>query len=208
MTDPRAAPVLPLHRAPAGGVPLEERDDETLMLLAAQDHRRAFEVLARRHLGPLTGFCTKFLGSAGGGEEIAQDTLAAAWTRRARYTRGRFRVFLFTIARNRCLNRVRGERRRRTWSGPEDEALGAAVPQGDQPDQLDALLERERLRRMQEALLTLAPKLREAVLLRFDQGLPYAEIARVVRRPEVTVRSRVFHALRRLRLALPEEEIP
>lgn len=207
MPDRLAATVLPLHRAAASGAPLEERDDETLMLLAAGDHRRAFDVLARRHLGPLTGYCAKFLGTVRAGEEIAQDALVEAWTQRARYVRGRFKVFLFTIARNRCLNRLRGDRRRGAWSRPEDEARGAEAT-GDRPDQLDALLERERLRRAQEALLELAPKLREAVLLRFDLGLSYAEIARIVHRPEVTVRSRVFHAVRRLRGALAGEELP
>ncbi|HET8538476.1 MAG TPA: RNA polymerase sigma factor [Anaeromyxobacter sp.] len=207
MPDPRAAPVVPLHRHAAAGAPLEERDDETLMLLAAADHRRAFDVLARRHLGPLTGYCGKFLGTLKGGEEVALDALVEAWTRRRRYVRGRFKVFVFTIARNRCLNRLRGERRRGAWSRPADEVREGAEG-GDRPDQLDALLEGERLRRTREALLTLAPKLREALLLRFDQGLTYAEIARVVRRPEVTVRSRVFHAIRRLRAALREEEAP
>jgi RNA polymerase sigma-70 factor (ECF subfamily) len=205
MPEPRPAPVLTLHRPPSPATSIEERDDEALMVLAARDHRRAFEVLAGRHLRPLTSYCAKFLGSARAGEEVAQDALVAVWERRLRYRPSRFRVFLFTIARNRCLNRLRDERRRLAWNGPqiEDEPHDA---KGDRPDQLDALLERERQRRTREALMDLAPKLREAVLLRFDQGLDYAEIARVVGRPEVTVRSRVFHALKRLRAALAEGE--
>lgn len=205
MPDPRSAPVLTLHRPPSPATPIEARDDEALMVLAAGDHRRAFEVLAERHLRPLTGYCAKFFGSARIGEEVAQDALVAAWEQRLRYRPGRFRVFLFTIARNRCLNRLREERRRLAWSRPSlDEAPLDA--HGDRPDQLDALLEQERQRRTREALMTLAPKLREAVLLRFDQGLDYAEISRIVGRPEVTVRSRVFHALKRLRAALAEGE--
>ena len=55
---------------------------------------------------------------------------------------------------------------------------------------------------------TLPTQLREAVLLRYDHALDYAEIARVVGRPEATVRSRVFHALKRLRRTLAVEEEP
>lgn len=204
MADSRPAPVLSLHRQP-GATPLESRDDETLMLLAARGHRRAFEVLAGRHLRALTGFCAKFLGSPRSGEEVAQDALVEAWAQRRRYRPGRFRVFLFTIARNRCRNRARDDRRRQAWQGPPRDDGGIGEAQLDRPDQLDALLERERQRRAREALLELPPKLREAMLLRFDQGLDYAEISRIVGRPGVTIRSRVFHALRRLRAALAEE---
>jgi RNA polymerase sigma-70 factor, ECF subfamily len=205
MSGPRPAAIVSLPRQPSGAAPLEDRDDEALMVLAAGDHRRSFEVLVRRHLVPLTRYCAKFLGSARNGEEVAQDSLVEVWSQRGRYRPGRFRVFLFTIARNRCLNRLRDHRRRLSTDGaPFDERYDAA--QSDAPDQLDALLERERRRRAHEALMTLAPKLREAVLLRFDQGLDYAEIARIVGRPAVTVRSRVFHALNRLRAALADEE--
>jgi RNA polymerase sigma-70 factor, ECF subfamily len=198
-----------LHRAPAGSAALDACDDDSLMLLAAGDHTRAFEVLTRRHLGVLTGYCAKFLGSARAGEEVAQDALVELWTRRSRYASGRFKIFLFTIARTRCLNRLRDDRRRGARAGPWDPATdGGAEVDAGRPDQLHELLERERVRRTREALLALAPKLREALLLRFDQGLSYAEIARVVHRPEVTVRSRVFHALRKLRHALGEEALP
>jgi RNA polymerase sigma-70 factor, ECF subfamily len=203
MPDRRPAPVLQLHRGVPDAAALEARDDDALMALAAAEHRRAFEVLVQRHLGALTGFCAKFLGDGRAGEEVAQDALVEAWTRRQRYRpEGRFRVFLLAMARSRCLNRLRDDRRRHARAPGLDEAADAAGEGG----QLDDLLERERARRVRAALLELAPKLREAVLLRFDQGLDYAEIARTVGRPEVTVRSRVFHAIRQLRAAVGSEE--
>lgn len=199
-----------LDRVPGAFAALEDGDDDSLMLLASGEDVRAFELLTRRHLGVLTGYCAKFLGSARAGEEVAQDALVELWTRRSRYASGRFKVFLFTIARTRCLNRLRDDRRRGARADPRDPALEGeeGEVESHRPDQLDELLERERVRRTREALLTLAPKLREAVLLRFDQGLSYAEIARIVLRPEVTVRSRVFHALRKLRHILGEEAVP
>jgi RNA polymerase sigma-70 factor (ECF subfamily) len=50
--------------------------------------------------------------------------------------------------------------------------------------------------------------MREAVLLRFEQGLEYPEIARIVGRPESTVRSRVFLAMKTLRRDVAGEGEP
>jgi RNA polymerase sigma-70 factor, ECF subfamily len=191
------ASVIVLHGS-ASPAPLVERDDEALMALAAAEYRPAFEVLVHRYLPRLTSFCSKFVGSPRTGEELAQETLIETWARRHRYaSSGKFKTFLFTLARNRCLNHVRDEGRHRRWNA------GAGLKGRDaepaEPDQLDALLDQERRRRVREALLALPAKLREAVLLRFDQGLDYAEVARVVGRPQATVRSRVFLALKRLR---------
>jgi RNA polymerase sigma-70 factor (ECF subfamily) len=206
MSDQRPAVVLHLQRPAPEGAPLEARDDDELMALAVADHRRAFEVLAARHLGSLSSYCTKFLGSRAAGEEVAQDVLVEAWTLRHRYRAdGRFASYLVTVARLRCLNRLRGDRLR--WSRapalaepPEPRAAGC--------DQLDDLLERERQRQVRTALLALSPKLREAVLLRFDRGLDYAEIAGLAGHPEATIRSRVFLAIRRLRDELSGSEEP
>src|SRR5574340_312262 len=144
--------LVPLRRAPAGPAALEACDDDALMLLAAGEHARAFEVLTRRHLGALTGYCAKFLGSARAGEEVAQEALVELWTRRSRYAGGRFRILLFTIARTRCLNHLRDDRRRRARAGSWDpERDGEAGVDSGHPDPLDQLLERERVRRTREA---------------------------------------------------------
>lgn len=205
MTDPRPGTVLPLRppRPRRDEAPLEARDDDQLMALAAAGGRRAFEVLAARHLGRLAGYCAKFLGRPAAGLEVAQDVLVEAWSRRGTYRpEGRFRVFLLTVARARCLNRARDDRRREDRAAGLEAAGAAAVA----PGQLEALLERERRRRLHDALLELPAPLREAVLLRYDHGLDYAEIAQVLGRSEATARSRVFRALKRLRRGLAAEE--
>jgi RNA polymerase sigma-70 factor (ECF subfamily) len=179
------------------------------MALAATDHRGAFQALADRHVGVLLAFCTKFLGSARAGDEVAQDVIVEAWSWRRRYRpEGRFRVFLLSMARTRCLNRLRDDRRRLARVRPLADGQEEAATEPGRAGQLDDLLERERGRQVRAALLELPPKLREAVLLRFDHGLDYAEIAAIVGCSEGTLRNRVFHALRRLRSGLAAEEEP
>jgi RNA polymerase sigma-70 factor (ECF subfamily) len=174
---------------------LDARTDEELMLLAGASDTRAFELLVRRHLPRLSRYCAKSVGQVAEGEELAQEVLVRVWDARRDYRpRAPFTVFLFTIARNLCRNRARDAGRRLHWESsnmPEPTEGGAS--------HMDALLEREAQRHVRQAVLELPEKFREVLLLRFDQGLEYPEIARIVGRPEATVRSRVFHALKKVR---------
>jgi RNA polymerase sigma-70 factor (ECF subfamily) len=196
MNNPRPK-LIPL-RASSAASDLTQGDDEQLMSLAAAGSRAAFAVLVERYLPRLTKFCARFVGQPEHAEELAQEILVELWVRRARYrSQGKLVVFLFTIARSRCLNRLRdeGRRRRRDLVMIRDGLATEIVA----PNQLDALLAEERQRRVRAAFLALSPKLREVVLLRFDQGLEYADVARILGCSESTVRSRVYLAMGRLR---------
>jgi RNA polymerase sigma-70 factor (ECF subfamily) len=167
------------------------------MQLAAAGMLEAFGEIVRRHHRPLRAFCARMLGNAGHADDAAQDVLLEVWRSCARYEgQGRLRAFLLTCARNRCLRSARDR--------PPPRELGdqsAAAP----ADQLDALLAAERRRRIDRALERLAPKLREAIALRFSGGLEYREIADLIGKPEETIRSRVFLGLKRLRAWLGHE---
>ena len=75
----------------------------------------------------LTGFCYRMLGSAFDAEDAVQETLLRAWRSRAQFdsTRGSRRTWVYTIARNVCLDMLRSKVRR---SRPV--AYGAAAPLG------------------------------------------------------------------------------
>ncbi|MGA9524490.1 MAG: RNA polymerase sigma factor [Myxococcaceae bacterium] len=201
----RSFRIIPLMSNPAASAPLAERSDDDLMLLSSADRRDAFAVLVERYLPRLTQFSARFLGGGVEGEEVAQETMFQVWAARREYRpEGRFATWIFTIARNRCRNAAR-------HAGLRGRVDMAGAPQGHDPDAptpaaIDALLEQERQRRVQEVLLGLPEKLKEAVLLRFNQGLEYSEIARILGCPEATVRSRVFHGIKRLRAQLAPED--
>jgi len=193
MTDPK------LIALPGGkDAPLDERDDDALMLLASAGRTDAFAVLVARYVKRLSNLCAKLVCDARVGEELAQESWLQVWAARGKYQPGgRFTVYLFTVARNRCRNHLRDGKRRARWL--ESDLAIDQLPDGAAPGQLDALLDAERRRRVSLAIATLPDTLREVVLFRFSEGLDYPDIARIVGRTESAIRSRVYLAMAQLR---------
>jgi RNA polymerase sigma-70 factor, ECF subfamily len=186
-----ACPVIPLREPP-----IVDRSDDELMQLASAGLDDAFALLVRRYQGQVRGYCSRRCGGAAAGDDVAQEVFVELWRTRARYEpRGKFRAYLYTIVQTRVLNAV--QRR------PREVELDHDIPLPGQ--ELDAILEAERQRRLYEKLALLPGRLREALILRFSAGLDYGEMAEVLARSQSTVRSRVFHGLLRLRKLLGKE---
>jgi RNA polymerase sigma-70 factor, ECF subfamily len=183
--------VIPLRRSG-----LAERTDDELMQLASAGVDDAFAQLVRRYAGQVRGYCTRRCGGAAAGDDVAQEVFLQLWRTRGRYEpRAKFRAYLFTIVQTRVLNAV--------MRRPCEVELAHDIPLPGQ--ELDAVLEAERVRRLHQKLSLLPLRLREAVLLRFSAGLDYGEMAEVLERSQSTVRSRVFHGLMRLRKLLGKD---
>jgi len=185
----------------------QERTDEELLAAYQQGDPGAFEALLRRHRAPLFTFLLRMLGERERAEDLAQETFlrivkgAQAWEHRAR-----FQTWLFTIARNLCVDQSRRDRFRRA------DSLDAQGP-GDEPAMVDSVPGREidpgrgaesaRLRPvLQRALLSLPAEQREVFVLREQAGVPFREIAEIQGVNENTVKSRMRYALEGLRKAL------
>jgi RNA polymerase sigma-70 factor, ECF subfamily len=190
----------------------QERTDEELLAAYQQGDPAAFEALLRRHRAALFTFLLRMLGNRERAEDLAQETFlrvvkgAQAWEQRAR-----FQTWLFTIARNLCVDEARRDRFRRAESldaeGPSGEPpLVDSVPGGEIDPDRGA--ESARLRPLlQNALLSLPVEQREVFVLREQAGLPFREIAQMVGANENTVKSRMRYALEGLRKALAEAGI-
>jgi RNA polymerase sigma-70 factor (ECF subfamily) len=189
-------PELHMVRAEASG--LSACSDDDLMLLASAGRKNAFAELVRRHGERLARFCAKWVLDGALGEDLAQEVWLQVWRNHGNYRAdGRFRVYLYTVALNRCRNTKRNRiRAQRLFQPGDDDGCGAA------PEQLERVIAREGARRLLEAVARLSPSLRETVLLRLSEGLGYPEIAAIVGSPEATVRSRVHLAVERLRNSL------
>lgn len=186
--------------------------DEQLMLAYKSGDARAFATLVQRHRQPVFNFILRYVGHRQRAEDVLQETWlkvvrsSSEWQPKARFT-----TWVYTIARNLCVDSARKESFRKTESldaptGPDDDgrALGETVPDdaGAGPDRA---AHNVRLRPMLErALLALPAEQREVFLLREYQGIGFKEIAEVTGVNENTVKSRMRYALEGLRKRLEE----
>jgi RNA polymerase sigma-70 factor (ECF subfamily) len=165
------------------------------MRLLGSGERRALEELANRHLAAVAYFCGRCLSDAAAGEEVAQEVFLGLWRERGSYgERQRFREYLYTAAVNRCRNRGRWWRR---WLRRREQLAEQPPVAPDTP--LEMLVEREREQELSRAVAALPPGLREALLLRFGQGLDYRAIGAALGCSEVAARTRVFRAVKLLK---------
>jgi RNA polymerase sigma-70 factor (ECF subfamily) len=163
-------------------------------------YREAVALSARHHGIALGRFCMALLGDAAEAEETTQETLIAAFDAFPQYRgEGTVRGFLFGIARRMCAKRlttqVRRERRLQLVHDANPES----------PTPADLLDRRRRAMRVRDALEALKPSEREAVVLRYESGLPYREIAELMAIDEPAARKRVSRALLQLRTTLTDE---
>lgn len=171
--------------------------------IAARD-RGAFETLYYRYAGRLGTYVKRVVKRPELVGEVMNDVMLAVWQGARRFDSGRPLVpWLYGIAHLKALKSLERERRK-TGGGILDhiDEEGLEDAAGESLE-----LEREVWRRdlkgvFSRALATLSPEQRAVVELTFYAGLAYKEIAQVVDCPVNTVKSRMFHARRRLSEAL------
>jgi len=182
------------------------------MLAFKAGDARAFEVLVRRHRGPVFNFILRFTGNRARAEDLLQE----AWLKVVRSAgeyepKARFTTWVYTIARNLCVDSARKESYRQAESldapvdahEPNGRALGETLPDDGQSPERGA--HNTRLRPLLErALMALPEEQREVFILREYSGVAFKDIAAVTGTSENTVKSRMRYALEGLRKRLQE----
>jgi RNA polymerase sigma-70 factor (ECF subfamily) len=184
--------------------------DRRLATQAAGGDRRALESLYERYNSRMLGFLVRILGRRALAEDVSQEVWIKVLQKVQTYRPqpGSFRSWLFRIASNAAVDRMRREALR---SGPELDApteheglrridLQPSPVPGPDRRGLGQLLGRAMCR----ALSDLPRRQASAVLLRHQQGLTYAEIATALGVPEGTAKTLVHRAVLALRGALKE----
>jgi len=164
-----------------------------------------FEQLMETYQHRLYSFALRLSGSAQDAEEIVQDAFVRAYRALERYPVERIqalalRPWLYRITLNVYRNRVRGKRlavlslEGRSEEGPDREP---ADPEHERPEQVAA---HAALRGELSALVAALPeRYRAAVILRYIEGLSYAELSRALSQPVGTVKANVHRGIKQLR---------
>ena len=180
-----------------------ERTDAQLVERALAGDDAALSALFERHLKPLYAFVRRFLGDDAEAEDVAQDAMVKAWRSLATFDVARnFRTWLFRIARNAAIDRVR--KRKPSVSLDDDEdGVALADALADPAPLPPELIDRAGLRGiLAEALDGLSADARSLVYLRHNDHMTFEEIAEVMKEPMNTVKSRYRRALLKLRVLL------
>ncbi len=168
----------------------------------ARGDARAFEVLFRRYHPRLVAFFRGRTHDPHAAEELVQETMMVVWQRAARFS-GTCRpsTWILGIGYRKFLEWQRAARK--TQLSPISEEGEEAV---DANADVDQHIRREVLiESVRKALRELPEDHRTVMELTFQQGLSYAEIAQVLDIPPGTVKSRMFHAKRKLKEILEQK---
>lgn len=165
--------------------------DAALIEAFQQGDEFAFVSLYNQHKAGVYGFVYKMLLDRQAAQDVTQDAFVRVYEHRDRLVATRaFKSWLYTIARNRCLNYLR--KHGRVDPLPDADALpGLRSPSAD--------LERsDAIRFVNHVLARLSPDYREVLILREYQNLSYEDIAAVTRSTVSAVKSRLFKARRKM----------
>jgi RNA polymerase sigma-70 factor (ECF subfamily) len=184
----------PAALSPAGrdlGIPLEERADGDLVVRVADGDVAAFDLLYRRYVRSVMGLALRRLGDRERAEDAVQETFASIWRSADSYRpeRGAAAPWLYTVARNAIVDRMRA--RREPAAEAPDTPSGEAGP----AERAETSYVSWRVHR---ALEELPEKEREVVELAYWSGLSQSEVAEYLHIPLGTVKTRTRSALTRL----------
>ncbi|MGA2802053.1 MAG: sigma-70 family RNA polymerase sigma factor [Verrucomicrobiota bacterium] len=167
-------------------MPIPLDPDAALMLRVKRGNRAAFAELVEKYKQPVMNLVYRTLRDETEAEDLAQNVFLQVYKSRNRYKRtAKFSTWLFTIARNLCLNELRRRSRHRAESLEETHGEYEGQPQRQYEDKknflpTETLLHSELAQKIEEALVELPENQRTAILLCRQEDLSYEEIARVL----------------------------
>jgi RNA polymerase sigma-70 factor (ECF subfamily) len=173
--------------------------DGALVSRVAKGDMAAFEALYRGFYPRLRRFLERMTRRPQLVDEIVNDTMLVVWRKAASYDfTSTVSTWIFAIAFRKALKALKAT------DDPVDADLDSRPhPDAEGPDAI--LLSRETRAMLLSALATLSPEQRAVVELTYFHGCGYREIAAIMECPVDTVKTRMFHARRKLRIVLAGE---
>jgi RNA polymerase sigma-70 factor (ECF subfamily) len=186
--------------------PALEDPDIHLMLSFKNGDKSAFEALLRKHYRNVLNFSYRFLGRRDLAEDLTHEVFLRVYQNPAGYEpRSRFRTWLYTIAKNLCLNELRRKSHRmQSLDEPglqESGQMSNAIPDPSLPPE-ESLVRKERIAAVRAAIDELPENQRLAVILRRYDDFSYEQIAATLNTSEKAVKSLLNRAKEHLQKKL------
>lgn len=179
------------RRVRGGSNEADQALDIALLREFREGKREAFTQLYLRYRQRVFAYCLRMLGSNEEAEDMFQEVFIRVWQRAYQFTEEKsLSGWIFTIAHNLCLNRIRD----RKVLDRLDDYTNLAIEHIELGEDWAA--------RIQAALEAVPPENREPFVLFEYQGLSYLEIAEVMKLSVPAVKSRIYRAREELRRIL------
>jgi RNA polymerase sigma-70 factor (ECF subfamily) len=156
--------------------------------------------LIEKYQHRLLRYLVYLTGSREQAEDFFQDTWIRVLERGHQYDgRHEFSTWLFSIARNLVID----HRRRKQPASLDDmtnceDGVPFDIPATGQPSAFDATVQREQNEQISAGMQNIVAEYREALVLRFQEGMSLEEISHVTGAPLGTVKSRIYRGLNAL----------
>lgn len=184
-----------------GRARVQDASDDELVAAVATGDGQACGVLMQRHLGRIVALARRMMGNQADAEEVAQEVFLRVWTHAGKWEPGRaqFGTWLYRVAANLCLDRLR--RTRSTVDIDDMPDLVSGEPRPDERLEADELAAR-----VEAALQQLPERQRAAIALSHYQGLSNTETAEILDITVEAVESLLSRGRRQLRTLLATEK--
>lgn len=181
-------------------------DDEELVRRCLDGDRGAFDELVGRYRDRVYSLAVHLIQDPEVAEDLAQEAFLRALTRLPLFdpNKASFATWLMTLTTRLCLNALRRQGIERAWviSLQEWESEGEEVADERTLTPEEVWSEKERRRLIREALATLPPNQRAALLLRYGEGMSVKGVAEALSVPEGTIKAWLYRGREALRRRL------
>jgi RNA polymerase sigma factor (sigma-70 family) len=183
----------------AGSADDGSADEAELLHRIAVGDRQAFDTLYRGYFPRLTRFLERVMRRPHAVEEVLNDAMLVVW-RKAGTFNGKSKVstWIFSIAYRKALKAIK------RFDDPvesDDQQFESTLPGPE-----SQLMQKQRTALLLEQIGRMSADHRAVIELTYYHGCPYQEIAQIMGCPVDTVKTRMFHARRRLRQFLSDRK--
>ena len=169
--------------------------DAVLIYRVVRHDRAAYAELFRRYAPKIKSFHLGLRATPAQADDLLQDVMVTIWRRAETYdsTKANVSTWIYTIARNRFIDRVRKEKRSEILMELEDDRPS------EEPRLDDAVSLNQQTTALKAALTALPPEQNTVISMAFLKEMSHGEIAAALDLPLGTVKSRIRLAMVRLK---------
>ena len=179
---------------------MDQKLEAEIVAQVLKGDRQGYSLLVEEYQAPIYNLAYRMTGNLGDAEDLTQDTFIRAYQYLWRYdARKKFFTWLYTIAFNLIKNHYKKNKKHNI-----SEELSAHSLADDSPSPEAQFIETQEIT---ACLLRLEDELRVLLIMKYQQGLTFEEIAEITGKSLSAVKMRIYRGLEKLKELMNEQDI-